>query len=161
MVLPNNPQNKNKKMGDQIDAKAVDTQAVLLAGVKAAVDALTRRTLGVPEEGCAEAQPIPKVLDDKVKEVRNLLMAVEMALFHGLRVEEFKGVFPFWALLERLEGAIQPTDHNFNNVIAAVAVVLSYTCIFTLLSFLFVSFHSICLVPFSVKIQNFYHFNNI
>jgi hypothetical protein len=106
------------------EAQATDTQTLLIAGVKSAIGALTRRTLGVPEEGQSEAQPIPKVLDDKVKEVRALLDAVEMALFHGLRVEEFKGVFPFWALLERLEGAIQPTDHNFNNVIAAIAVVI-------------------------------------
>ena len=96
---------------------------MLTGALKESIQALTRRTLGVPHEGDAEAQPIPKQLTDDVKEVRQLLAAVEQCLFHALRIEEFKGVFPFWALLERLESTLSPPDHDFNNVVAAVAVV--------------------------------------
>jgi hypothetical protein len=105
---------------------ATTTKGKLTAALKEAIQALTRRTLGVPHEGKAEAQPVPKQLTDDVKEVRQLLCAVEQCLFHALRVEEFKGVFPFWALLERLENTLKPPDHDFNNVVAAVAVVRIY-----------------------------------
>ena len=98
----------------------------LAVALKEGIQALTRRTLGVPHEGEAEAQPVPKQLTEDVKEVRRLLTALEQCLFHALRVEEFKGVFPFWALLERLENTMKPPDHAFNNVVAAVAVVRIY-----------------------------------
>jgi hypothetical protein len=94
-----------------------------LGDLKKSIDALTRRTLGVPKEGEAEAQPIPKKLDEAVKEVRGLVVTIEQCLFHGLRLDQFKGVFPFWPLLERLESALTPSDYTFNNVVAAVAVV--------------------------------------
>jgi len=50
-----------------------------------------------------------------------VLAAVEQCIFHGLRVEEFDGVFPFWALVERLETTIAPPDLVFNNIVGAVA----------------------------------------
>jgi len=100
-----------------------ETRAALLGSLKDAIANLTCRTMGMPVKGQTEAQPVPSTLDDGVKEVRAVLSAVEQSLFHGLRVEQFKGVHPFWPLLERLERALQPPDHTFNNTVAAIAVV--------------------------------------
>ena len=75
------------------------TRDQLSQSLKDAIGQLQRRTLGVPAEGSAEAQPVPKVLDESVLQVRALISALEQCLFHGLRIEEFKGVFPFWALV--------------------------------------------------------------
>jgi hypothetical protein len=100
-----------------------ETRGLLLTSLKNAIGNLTCRTMGEPVKGQMEAQPVPATLDDGVKEVRAVMVAVEQCLFHGLRVEQFKGVHPFWPLLERLESAIQPPDHKFNNTVAAIAVV--------------------------------------
>ena len=46
------------------------------------------------------------------------MAAVEQCIFHGLRVEDFHGVFPFWALLERLEGKANPPGNDVDHEVS-------------------------------------------
>jgi len=96
------------------------TRDLLTGSLRDAIQALNRRVHGAVDG----TPPVPKEgLTEGVKEVRALLTAVEQCLFHAMRTEEFKGVLPFWALLERLEGgALRPPDYDFNNSVGAVAV---------------------------------------
>ena len=80
------------------------TKTRLVDSLKSTLRNLTMRCAGMAREGGLTPQPIPSVLSEEVREVREVLQAAEQCVFHGLRVEDFHGVFPFWALLERLEG---------------------------------------------------------
>ena len=51
-------------------AHGTATREALAKELKSCFEALTRRTLGVPAEGQAEAQPVPPKLDESVLEVR-------------------------------------------------------------------------------------------
>ena len=96
------------------------TRDALTGSLRDAIQALNRRVHGAVEG----TPPVPpEGLTESVKEVRALLAAVEQCLFHAMRTDEFQGVLPFWALLERLEGgALKPPDYDFNNSVGAVAV---------------------------------------
>eukprot|EP00616_Rhizochromulina_sp_CCMP1243_P000437 CAMPEP_0118996858 /NCGR_PEP_ID=MMETSP1173-20130426/60809_1 /TAXON_ID=1034831 /ORGANISM="Rhizochromulina marina cf, Strain CCMP1243" /LENGTH=982 /DNA_ID=CAMNT_0006948263 /DNA_START=160 /DNA_END=3104 /DNA_ORIENTATION=+ len=97
------------------------TPSLLLESLKGHLQGLTLRSMGVPTHEGAQLQPVPTAFDSSVKEVRQVLAALEQCIFHGLRVEEFDGVFPFWALVERLETTMSPPDLAFNNTVGAVA----------------------------------------
>ena len=62
----------------------------LVESLKRSIQHLTLRLAGVAREEGATPQPVPQKLSDDVREVRELVAAVEQCVFHGVRVEEFQ-----------------------------------------------------------------------
>jgi hypothetical protein len=61
-----------------------------------------------------------KLVGNEAPVVHSLLIAIEMALLHGIKIREFQMMIPFWGLLERLE-VLRPPCIPLRNSVGAVA----------------------------------------